>query len=104
MGGKAFLEELVGQDAGLGKSPHGTSHFQINVSVEDFVLSGILFDNPRGEKGKRDAHVFESVKWGRKVKVFDVEGHYLALGVLSTLFQRSLAVLMSAVHVVSLPG
>jgi hypothetical protein len=38
MGGKAFLEELVGQDASLGKSPHGTLHFQINVSVEDFVL------------------------------------------------------------------
>jgi hypothetical protein len=38
VGGKAFLEELVGQDAGLGKFPHGRSHFQINVSVEDFVL------------------------------------------------------------------
>ncbi len=38
MGGKAFLAELVGQDAGLGKSPHGTSNFQINVSIEDFVL------------------------------------------------------------------
>ncbi len=38
VGGKVFLEELVGQDAGLGKSPHGTSHFQINVSIEDFVL------------------------------------------------------------------
>ncbi len=38
MGGKAFLEELADQDAGLGKSPHGTLHFQINVSVEDFVL------------------------------------------------------------------
>jgi hypothetical protein len=38
VGGKVFLEELVGQDAGLGKSPHGTLHFQINVSVEDFVL------------------------------------------------------------------
>jgi hypothetical protein len=36
--GKVFLEELVGQDAGLGKSPHGTLHFQINVSIEDFVL------------------------------------------------------------------
>jgi hypothetical protein len=34
-----------------------------------------LFDNPRGGMGKRDAHVFELVKPGRKVKVFDVEGH-----------------------------
>ncbi len=78
MGGKAFLEELVGQDAGLGKSPHGTLHFQINVSIEDFVLKGILFDNPQGKKGKRDAHVFESVKRGRKVEVFDVKGHILS--------------------------
>ncbi len=37
-----------------------------------------MFDNPRGKMGKRDAHVFESVKWGRKVKVFDVEGHILS--------------------------
>jgi hypothetical protein len=66
VGGKEFLEELVGQDAGLGKSPHGTLHFQINVSVEDFVLLGILFDNPRGEKGKRDEHVFKSVKQGNR--------------------------------------
>ncbi len=33
-----------------------------------------MFDDPRGEKGKRDAHVFKSVERGGKVKVFDVEG------------------------------
>ncbi len=38
MGGKVFLEELVGQDAILGNSPHSTLHFQINVSVADFVF------------------------------------------------------------------
>jgi hypothetical protein len=38
MGGKAFLEKLVGQDAGLGKSPHGMLYFQINVSIKIFVL------------------------------------------------------------------
>jgi hypothetical protein len=37
-----------------------------------------LFDNLWGKKGKRDAHVFELVKRGRKVKVFDVEGHILS--------------------------
>ncbi len=37
-----------------------------------------MFDNPWGEKGKRDVHVFESVKRGKKVKVFDVEGHILS--------------------------
>ncbi len=37
-----------------------------------------MFDNLWGEKGKKDAHVFESVKRGQKVKVFDVEGHILS--------------------------
>ncbi len=37
-----------------------------------------MFDNPWGKKGKRDAHVFKSVERGRKVKVFDVEGHILS--------------------------
>ncbi len=37
-----------------------------------------MFNNPWGKKGKRDAHVFESVKQGGKVKVFDVEGHILS--------------------------
>ncbi len=37
-----------------------------------------MFDNPRGGKGKRDAHVLESAKRGRKVNVFDIEGHILS--------------------------
>ncbi len=37
-----------------------------------------MFDDPRGEIDKKDAHVFESVKRGGKVKVFDVEGHILS--------------------------
>jgi hypothetical protein len=37
-----------------------------------------LFNDPRGKKGKRDAHVFESVKRGGKVKVFDVKGRILS--------------------------
>jgi hypothetical protein len=37
-----------------------------------------LFEDLRGGKGKRDAHVFESVKRGKKVKVFDVKGHILS--------------------------
>ncbi len=31
VGGKAFLEELVGKDAGLGEAPHRSLHFQIYV-------------------------------------------------------------------------
>ncbi len=31
VGGKALLEELVGQDSGLGKALHGMAHFYVNV-------------------------------------------------------------------------
>jgi hypothetical protein len=99
-----FLEELVGQDASLWKALYGKAHFYINVSVEDFVLQGILFDNRWGKQGIRYLHIFESVKWGREVKLFYAEAIYLAPCVLSTLFQRSLAIVMSAIHVVSSPG
>ncbi len=81
-----FLEKLVGQDAGLGKAPHGVAHFVINVSDEDFVLQGILFNDPWGKQGERYLHVFKSVKWGGKVKFFMSRHIYLAAGVLSTLF------------------
>ncbi len=37
-----------------------------------------MFDDPRGEKGKRNGHVFKLVKRGGKVKVFDVKGHIIS--------------------------
>jgi hypothetical protein len=73
-----FLEKLVGQDSGLGKATHSMAHFDVNVSIDDFVLQGILFNDPQGKQGERYPHVFESVKWGRKVKVFYVKAHILS--------------------------
>jgi hypothetical protein len=53
-------------------------HVSSNVPIKDSVLEGILVYDPRGEQGKRNPHVFESVKRGRKVKVFDVQAHILS--------------------------
>ena len=75
------------------------------MSIVHLVGKVILHGNPRGEKGKRDAHVFVSIEGGQKVEVFFMSRHiYLASGVLSTLFQCSFEVVMSAVCVVSSPG
>ncbi len=104
VGGKAFLQELVGQYTGLGKAPNSALHFQVYVSVVHPVDKVIMLGNPRGGKGKRDAHVFVSIKGGQKVEVFMSRHIYLVSSVLSMLFQCNFAVVMSAILVVSSPG
>ena len=104
VGGKRFLQELVGQYTGLGEAPNRTLHFQVYASVVRLVGKVILLDDPRGGKGKGDVHIFVSIKGGQKVEFFISRHIYLASGVLSTLFQCSFKVMMSAVLVVSSPG
>ena len=89
--GQGFFQELVGQYTSLGETPNHTSHFHVNVSIVHLVDKVIiLLGDPQGEKGKRDAHVFLLIKGGQKVEVFFISRHiYLALGVMSTLFQCS---------------
>ena len=77
MGGKAFLEEHVCKDAGLGEAPHCSLHFQIYVTIEDLVCQRVLLNDPRGEEGKRDAHVFVPVKRGLEVEVLNVKAYVL---------------------------
>ncbi len=48
------------------------------MSVEDFVLNGVLVNDPGRKQGKRNPHVFESVKRGGKVKVLYVEAYILS--------------------------
>ena len=40
-------------------------HFQIYVPLVDLVFQSVLLDDPRGEEGERDAHVFKPVKGGQ---------------------------------------
>ena len=101
VGGKAFLQELVGQYTGLGEAPNRTSHFQVYVSIEHLVGKVILLGDPRGGKGERDAHVFVSIEGGQKVEVFMSRHIHLASGMLNTLFQCSFEVVMSAVHIMT---
>jgi hypothetical protein len=74
------------------------------VSVVYLVCKVILLGNPWGEKGERDVHVFILIEGGRKVEIVMSKHIYFASGVLSTLFQCSFEVVMSAVRVVSSPG
>ena len=98
MWGKMFFQELVGQHTSLGEAPNRTSHFQVNVTVVYLVGKVILLGYLQGEKDERDAHVFVSIKGGCKVQVFISRHIYLALGVLSTLFQCSFMVVISAMR------
>ena len=74
------------------------------MAIEDFVLEFVLFDDPWGKEGKRNSHIFKAIKQRRQVIFFISRHIYFAPGVLSTLFHRSFAVVMSDVCVVSLPG
>ncbi len=78
-------------------------HFDINVSIVDLVGKVVLFDDPKREECKCYLHVLIPVKGGGKAKKIMSRHMNLALGVLSTLFQCSFAVVMSAVLVMSLP-
>ena len=75
MWGKAFFQELVGQCTSLGEAPNCMLHFQVNVSAVYLVDEVILLGNLRGRKGKRDVHVFVSIKGGQKVEVLYIEAH-----------------------------
>jgi hypothetical protein len=50
MGGETFLQELVGQDAGLGETPDGLAHLKVDVFSKNFIMEVILFDDPWGKR------------------------------------------------------
>ena len=56
VGGKTFLQELVGQDAGLGETPDGLAHLKVDVSSNNFIMEVVLFNDPRG--GNIDGHFY----------------------------------------------
>ncbi len=62
------------------QSSHGTTHFNINVSIVDLVGKVVLFYDLGREKCKCDSHVYVPVKGGRKVTIFDVKAHELGIG------------------------
>jgi hypothetical protein len=47
--GQDAFAKLVCVDAGLGQTPDGLAHLEINVSADNFVEEVILGDDPRGK-------------------------------------------------------
>jgi hypothetical protein len=45
---QSFLEEFVGQDAGLRQSIHSFADLHVNVAIEDFFSKLIMFDYALG--------------------------------------------------------
>ncbi len=71
--GQGFFQELVDQCTSLGEAPNCMLHFQVNVSAVYLVGEVVLLGNLWGRKGKRDVHVFVSIKGGQKVEVLYIE-------------------------------
>ncbi len=78
-GGEKFLQELVGQDAGLGETPDGLAHLKVDVSSDKFIMEVVLFDDPWGEEIDGHFYVLIMVKICCKVEVANVEAHITCL-------------------------
>ena len=79
-------------------------YFDVNVV---FVQEGhefVLIDNFLGDHCDGESHEFMSFHWGAKIKVLMSPHMYLAWGVDRVLLMTSLAVVVSAVGVLTLPG
>ena len=77
IGEETFSEQLVRQDACLGKAPYSSSHFKIHKSVLRVLVKIVLLSRPCWEEGERHFHVFVSIKGGSQVEILDVEAHVL---------------------------
>ncbi len=78
--GKTFIQKFVGKNSCLWQSPYGMPHFNINVSIVDFVGEVVLVYDPWREQCECNPHVFEPVEGGGKVNIFDVKAHELGIG------------------------
>jgi hypothetical protein len=75
--GKSFLQELIGKDSGLGETPDGLAHLEVDVSSNDFGIEGILVNDPQRKEIDGHCHVLVTVESCHKVEVADVEAHVL---------------------------
>jgi hypothetical protein len=75
MGEEPFAEELICQDTCLGEAPNSAAQFNVYEPVFCMLLQVVLLSRPGWEEGERHFHVLESIKWGRQIKILDVEAH-----------------------------
>jgi hypothetical protein len=80
--GKAFTEEVVCKDTGLGEAVHAASHFEVDPAVADKFFESVFLDEFFGDVGDFDADIFWSVQGGVEVEILEIEGckASLALG------------------------
>jgi hypothetical protein len=64
----------------------------------------VLFDDLLWKDADREAHVLVARHRGVEIEVFDIRAHETGVGVEMTLLKRILAVVMSAVGVLTSPG
>jgi hypothetical protein len=71
---QSFLEEFVGQDAGLRQSIHSFADLHVNtaITIKDFLSKLIMINYVIGYKCNRYLHVFNLIKGCLEVHVFDV--------------------------------
>jgi hypothetical protein len=103
MRGKTLTQELVYEDSGLRQTPDGLAHLEINASADDFVEEAVLGDDPRGKQAGGHFHVLIPVKCCCLVEISKVQAHVAHLQGAEDAIPMELAVVMSAVHVVSSP-
>jgi hypothetical protein len=72
---KTFPQELVGKDSGLGETPDGLAHLEVDVSSNDFGIEAVLVDDPRRKEIDGHFHVLITVESCCKVEFANVESH-----------------------------
>jgi hypothetical protein len=75
--GKTFPQELVGKDSGLGETPDGLAHLEVDVSSDDFGIEFVLVNDPRRKEIDGHFHVLVTVESCHKVEVADVKAYVL---------------------------
>ena len=103
--GKSLLEELVGNDAGLGEAVHSFPNFDVDPSVfVNQVPEVVFYDDLFRDDVESEAHVFRIGHRGVEVEVGQVNAEEHCARCAYRLLMRSLAVRRSAVGVLLLPG
>jgi hypothetical protein len=71
---KARLEEIVGQDAGLGKAITALANFEVDPTVAVSIRKLVFLYEFHWDVGDLDADIFRVWHWLVKVEVFEVNG------------------------------
>jgi hypothetical protein len=79
MGGKSFLKELAGKDAGLGQAVHAFLDLDVEKAVVDKWEVVLFVDFGRYE-GNEHLHILVAIERHVEVEVFEVNAHEFGMG------------------------